>query len=80
MAKREYIEPRSTFTGCIGGNITNAEGDTVSSETGKVDVALGDGCSWNLTADTYITSFTGDVSHIKSNGHRLFVNGKVMKL
>ena len=70
----------STFTGCIGGNITNAEGNTVSTETGKVDVTLGDGCTWNLTADTYITSFTGDASRIKSNGHSLFVNGKEMNI
>lgn len=69
----------SSFTGSIGGNITNAEGDTVSSETGKVDVTLDEGCTWNLTADTYITSFTGDASHIKSNGHCLYVNGKELK-
>jgi hypothetical protein len=47
----------------------------VSTETGKEDVTLGGGCTWNLTADTRITSFTGDASQIKSNGHRLFVNG-----
>jgi hypothetical protein len=70
----------STFTGSIGGNITNASGDTVSTETGKVDVTLGDGCTWKLTADTHITSFTGDTSQIKSNGHRLYVNGKEMKI
>jgi len=69
----------STFTGCIGGNITNAAGDTVSTETGKVDVTLGKGCTWSLTADTHITSLTGDTSHIKSNGHHLYVNGKEMK-
>ena len=66
----------STFTGCIAGNITNAAGDTVSTETGKVDITLGDGCTWNLTADTHITSLTGDASRIKSNGYRLYVNGK----
>jgi hypothetical protein len=70
----------STFTGSIGGNITNAAGDTVSTETGKVYVTLGDGCIWNLTADTYITSFTGDTSRIKSNDHHLFVNGKEMSI
>ena len=69
----------SAFTGCIGGNITNAEGNIVSTETGKVDVTLGDGCIWNLTADTYITSFTGDASHIKSNGYHLYVNGKELE-
>lgn len=70
----------STFTGCIDGNITNATGKTISTETGKVDVTLGDGCTWNLTADTYITSFTGDASQIKSNGHHLYVNGNEMNI
>ena len=70
----------STFTGCIDGNITNAAGKTISTETGRVDVTLGDGCTWNLTADTYITSFTGDTSQIKSNGHHLWVNGKEMSI
>jgi hypothetical protein len=69
----------SSFTGSIGGNITNASGENVSTETGKIDVTLGEGCTWNLTADTYITSFTGDASRIKSNGYRLFVNGKELK-
>ena len=66
----------STFTGSINGNITNAAGNTVSTETGTVNVTLGDDCTWNLTADTYITSIKGDASRIKANGHRLFVNGK----
>ena len=70
----------STFTGSISGNITNAAGENVSTERGKVDVTLGDGCIWTLTADTHITSFTGDTSQIKSNGHRLYVNGKEMKM
>ena len=70
----------STFTGCIGGNITNAAGNTISTEIGKVDVTLGNGCTWTLTAGTYITSFTGDTSCIKSNGHHLYVNGKEMNI
>lgn len=66
----------STFTGYIDGNITNATGDTVSTETGKVDITLGDGCTWTLTADTHITSLKGDASRIKTNGHHLYVDGK----
>ena len=62
----------------ISGNITNAQGKTISTETGTVNVTLGSDCTWTLTADTYITSFTGDASCIKANGHRLFVNGKEM--
>ncbi len=65
----------STFTGCIDGNITSAAGNSVSTQTGTVNVTLGDNCTWTLTADTNITSFTGDTSHINRNGHRLFVNG-----
>ena len=70
----------STFIGCICGNITNAAGKIVSIETGNVNVILGDDCTWTLTADTYITSFKGEASHIKTNGHRLFVDGKEMKI
>ena len=69
----------STFNGSISGNITNAAGNTVSTETGTVNVMLGDDCTWNLTADTYITSLKGDTSRINTNGHRLFVNGKEIK-
>lgn len=70
----------STFNGCINGNITNAEGNSVSTETGTVNVTLGDDCTWTLTTDTYITSLKGDISCIKANGHRLFVNGKQIKV
>ena len=69
----------STFTGCIDGNITNAEGTSVSTETGTVNVTLGNDCTWNLTADTYITTLRGDTSRISSNGYRLFVGGKQVK-
>ena len=69
----------STFNGCINGNITNAEGNSISTETGTVNVTLGDDCTWTLTKDTYITSLNGDVSSIKANGHRLFVGGKELK-
>ena len=70
----------STFNGCINGNITNAEGNSVSTETGIVNVTLGDDCTWTLTADTYITSLKGDASCIKANDHRLFVGGKELKV
>ncbi len=74
------LEDGSTFEGNISGNITNAAGESVSTETGVVNVSLGNDCIWTLTADTYITSFTGDKSCIKTKGHRLFVDGKEMKV
>ena len=70
----------STFNGSISGNITNAAGNSVSTETGTVNVTLGNDCTWTLTADTYITSLKGDMSCIKANGHRLFVGGKELKV
>ena len=42
----------STFNGCIDGNIINAAGKSVSTETGTVNVTLGNDCTWTLTADT----------------------------
>ena len=55
----------SIFTGSI--NPTGA--------AGTVSVTLGSGCQWVLTGDSYITSFTGDVSGIVTNGYTVSVNG-----
>ena len=65
----------SSFTGAIGGEITNAKGESVSTEVGEVEVALDDDSTWTLTADTYISAFDGDVSRVVSNGYKLYVNG-----
>lgn len=42
---------------------------------GTVNVTLGSGSQWVLTGDSYITSFTGDVSNIVTNGYTVYVNG-----
>ncbi len=65
----------STFTGAISGSITNMKGAAVSAGVGTVNVTLDASSTWTLTADTYITSFTGDASSILSNGFTLYVNG-----
>jgi len=52
----------STFTGSISGE-------------GTVNVTLDENSTWTLTGDSYITSFTGDVSSIITNGYTLYVNG-----
>ncbi|MCR5689114.1 MAG: hypothetical protein K6G71_02585, partial [Clostridiales bacterium] len=67
----------STFTGCIGGSITNAAGDTVSTEVGTVNVTLDSSSTWTLTADTYVTSFSGSASNVVTNGYKLYVNGQL---
>ncbi len=69
----------STFTGYINGKITNASGNTVSTEVGTVSVTLEGGSTWTLTGDSYVTSFTGDASNVISNGYTLYVNGTALK-
>jgi hypothetical protein len=55
----------TTYTGAI--NQDGAAGD--------VTVTLDDSSTWTLTADSYVTTFNGDVSQINANGHTLYVNG-----
>ncbi len=66
----------SHFTGAISGAITNAKGETVSTDVGTVHVTIDASSTWTLTADTYISSFEGDVSSIDANGFSLYVNGE----
>ena len=65
----------SAFTGAISGEITNAKGETISTDIGTVHVTLDATSTWTLTADTYVTSFDGDISSIIPNGFSLYVNG-----
>ena len=65
----------STFTGTVSGEIVNAKGDTVSTETGTADVTLDSTSTWSLTADTYVSSFSGDTANISFNGYTLYVDG-----
>ncbi len=58
----------SDYTGAI-----NPEG-----ETGEVNVVLDADSSWILTADSYVTSFTGDTSQITANGYHLYINGEAI--
>jgi hypothetical protein len=47
-------------------------------EGGTVDVVIEEGSTWNLTGDSYITSFDGDISQITSNGYHVYVNGEAI--
>lgn len=68
----------SGFVGSISGDIQNSSGTAVSTAVGEVSVTLDDTSTWTLTADTYITSFTGSASQIISNGYQLYVNGTAL--
>ncbi len=68
----------SSFTGYVDGNIKNASGTTVSTEIGEVSVTLEGTSTWTLSADSYVTSFSGDAASVISNGHTLYVNGAAL--
>lgn len=59
------IDNGSVFTGTINQN----------GAAGTVNIALGSDASWVLTGDSYVTSFTGDVGQIVTNGYNVFANG-----
>ena len=65
----------TSFVGAVSGEITNAKGDVVSTEVGTVSVTLDSTSTWTLTADTYITSFEGDIANVIGNGYTLYVDG-----
>ena len=65
----------STFEGSVDGAITNAKGETVSTEVGTVSVTLDASSTWTLTGDSYVTEFNGDAANVISNGYTLYVNG-----
>ncbi|MBR3739117.1 MAG: hypothetical protein IKN04_01510 [Clostridia bacterium] len=72
------LKNASSFEGSFSGEIVNAKGNTVSTEIGTVNVTLDSSSTWTLTADTYITSFEGDVSNVIGNGYTLYVNGEAI--
>jgi hypothetical protein len=69
----------SSFTGCVSGEIVNSKGETVSSEVGAVSVTLDETSTWTLTADSYVSEFTGDPANVVSNGYTLYVNGAALE-
>ncbi len=68
------IADASTFRGKISGAITNAQGTTVSTEIGTVNVTLDDTSKWYLDEDTHIASFSGTAANVITNGYTLFVD------
>lgn len=68
----------SSFTGSIDGSIKNEKGESVSTDVGTVSVTLDSGSSWTLSADSYVTEFSGSAANVISNGHTLYVNGTAL--
>ena len=68
----------SSFEGCISGTVINNSGTIVSNTVGTVNVTLDSSSTWTLTADSYVTSFSGNASNVVSNGYTLYVNGTAL--
>ena len=68
----------SSLVGCVDGNITNADGETVSTQVGTVSVTLDEDSTWTLTGDSYVTEFNGSASNVISNGYTLYVDGTAL--
>ena len=68
----------SSLEGFVSGSITNAKGETVSTDVGTVSVTLDSTSTWTLTGDSYVTEFSGDASNVISNGYKLYVNGTAL--
>ena len=68
-------------SGKNGGNVTlnltdqSITGAILCDSVSTVHVNLKSGSSWTLTGDSYITSFTGDLSAVNLNGYKLYING-----
>jgi hypothetical protein len=73
-----HLKEGSSFVGTVSGEITNAKGTAVSSEVGTVNVTLDETSTWTLTADTYVTSFEGDIANVNANGYTLYVDGSAV--
>ena len=59
----------STYTGAI-----NSE-----NSSGEINVTLSSDSVWNLSGDSYITSFDGSYDNVNTNGYSLYVDGKKVK-
>ena len=69
----------SSFEGTVSGEITNAKGTQVSTEVGTVSVSLDETSTWTLTADTYITEFSGSAENVIGSGYTLYVSGTALE-
>lgn len=45
---------------------------------GNISVFLNENSTWNLTSDSYISSFEGDISNINAGEFHLYVNGEMI--
>lgn len=61
-----HLADSSSFTGSINSDGTQA---------GAISVTIDATSTWTLTADSYISSFSGSMANVVTNGYTLYVNG-----
>ncbi|MBR1645508.1 MAG: hypothetical protein IJ774_00455 [Selenomonadaceae bacterium] len=64
----------TTFNGKISGSITNANGSTISSSVGTVNVSLDSSSKWYLQENTYVSSFSGTAANVITGSYKLYEN------
>lgn len=60
------------------GDMPEGEPPTDSTSGGNISVFLDENSTWNLTSDSYISSFEGDISNINAGEFHLYVNGEMV--
>ena len=71
-------------SGSNGGNVTlnltnqDITGAIVADSASTVAVNLDGNSTWTLGGDSYVTTFTGDLSRVNTNGYTLYVNGEAV--
>ncbi len=61
----------------VGSNYTGAI--NAENSTGEINISIDSDSTWNLTGDSYITSFDGSYDNVNTNGYSLYVNGEKVK-
>ena len=69
LDQKEYQKRYDELTARYDG----VKGNAVSSEIGTVNVTLDANSTWTLTADTYVTSFSGNAENVICNSYTLYI-------
>ncbi|MCC8043041.1 MAG: hypothetical protein LIO69_05970 [Oscillospiraceae bacterium] len=72
------VDEISTLDMTLTGSTTYTGAVNPDNNGGTVNVTIEDGAVWELTADSYITSFEGDISSVVTGGYTLYVNGEAV--
>lgn len=78
LSGRIFVDEGSSLDLQLTGGSSYTGSINPSGTAGTVAVTLEDGCTWSLTSDAYVTSFTGKTKDVETNGYTLYVNGSAV--